>query len=247
MQYQYSKKYQIGFSQLDSSFRLGVSNALTLVEDMMTEYFGTIGSDNVLLMKEYQAIWVLTKTRIEFQHFPSWRDVVLSTNYTINLKSIRTEIESIFTNENNETLFVAKQEICPIDLETRKIRRINSISYPQDMECKKSKLQNDFTKIQETFVEEDLDYSFHVLFSDVDHNFHTNNVAYVRFILNSLPSEFYQNHKIKAFEIHYINESREQEELRVYRKTKENQMIFLIRSKDKDIVRAILDFEKNAL
>lgn len=43
------------------------------------------------------------------------------------------EIETEFKNMDDEVLFITNQEFCVLNIETRKI---NMISYPEDMEIK---------------------------------------------------------------------------------------------------------------
>ena len=52
-----------------------------------------------------------------------------------------------------------------------------------------------------------------------------------------------KKNKITDFEIHYINESKEGQNLRVYKKVKSNVIDFLIMKKEREIVKAKLLFE----
>ena len=67
---------------------------------------------------------------------------------------------------------------------------------------------------------------------------------YVRYILNSLNCEFLDSCKITDFEIHYINESKEGQKLNIYRKIKDNEIEFLIKEENREIVRANLKYIK---
>jgi len=244
MKYKYNKKYEVSFTQLDSNFELGIISSLSLIQDMMTEYFETIGSDNIVLKNENNAMWVVTKAKVKFNKYPSWKDKIEGTSYTVRIKPIRVEMETRFCDNNNDILFIAKQEACPIDIETRKIRKINTIKYPTDIEIDENLIDEEFLRLDKVFNENDKIYEQKVLFSDIDHNGHTNNVCYVKYILNTLTSEFIKKHKIVDFEIHYINESKEADVLDIYKKIYENEIQFLIKSNDKDIVRARLSFLK---
>ena len=59
-------------------------------------------------------------------------------SYTTKVKPIRVELETTFTDENNETWFSVAQETCVIDLSTRKLRKVNSVNYPENMEVEES-------------------------------------------------------------------------------------------------------------
>lgn len=239
----YKRKFFIGYTNADRKVNLGLLNAISLVQDMITEYFGYIKSDNVILKHENNAIWVLTKTKIHFNKYPSWRDIVEGTAFTTEVKTVRVGTEVDFKNEDNEILFYAKQESCVIDLENRKIRKISTINYPVDIQVQEGYEKGMYLKLKEEFTEKDKVYKQIVYSSDIDFSYHTNNVVYVRYILNSLSCDFLDSHQITDLEIHYINESKEGQELEIYKKIKEHEINFLIKEGEREIVRANLKYK----
>ena len=245
MKYEYKKEYQINYTELDQNLELGVFSAIILQQNMGTEYFGTLKSDNIILKNENNAIWVVSKTKVHFNKYPTWRDVVYGRTYTTKLKPIRVEMETTFTNEKGENLFVTKQESCAIDLNTRKIRKIDTVNYPKDMEIEENTLVEPFLKLNESFSENDFVYEQKIFSTDIDFSRHTNNASYVKFILNTLSCQFLDKNKVTDFEIHYINESGEGQKLKIYKKEKDNIIEFLIKEKEtnKEIVRAFLKYE----
>ena len=138
MENEYKRKFLVSYTDADRNVNLSLLSALTIIQDMMTEYFGVLKSDNIILKNENNAIWVLTKTKVHFNKYPTWRDIIEGIAYTTEVKPIRVEMEVDFKNEDNETLFYAKQESCAIDLTTRKIRKISTVNYPTDIRTKES-------------------------------------------------------------------------------------------------------------
>ena len=136
MENEYKRQFFIGYSDCDRKINLSVLNSLYLIQDMMTEYFGFLKSDNIILKKENNAIWVLTKTKVHFNKYPTWRDVIEGTVFTTGIKPIRLETETQFKDKDKNILFYANQEICVIDLTDRKIRKINTVNYPTDVQIK---------------------------------------------------------------------------------------------------------------
>ena len=152
-------------------------------------------------------------------------------------------METVFENEKNEYLFSVKQEICPIDIDTRKIRKINTIEYPKDMEIKEAFDSEPYYRLVDEFTEAEFVYEQKIYSSDIDFSKHTNNAVYVRFILNVLSSDFIDKNQITDFEIHYIGESKEGQVLKIYKKERKQEMEFLIKEKDREIARAILKYK----
>lgn len=112
------------------------------------------------------------------------------------------------------------------------------------METEENVIQESYSKLNETFSEDDFVYEQKVLVADIDYSRHTNNVVYVRYIVNTVSCEFLDNNQITDFEIHYINESREGEILKIYKKEKESSMEFLIKEGKREIIRASLSYVK---
>ncbi len=245
MNIEYTKKHAVTYTELNQTGELELVSAFNLVQNVMTEYFESFKSDNMRLKKNNNAIWVVSKTKIHFNKYPMWRDLIKGTGYTTKIKPIRIEIETNFENNKKESLFIAKQECCVIDLESRKLRKVNTVDYPNDMEIKETKFAKSYLRLKEDFSEKNYIYKQKVHSSDIDYSNHTNNVAYVKYIVNTLPCKFFEENKITDFEIHYISESKEGQSLKIYKKEKDNAMEFLIKNGETEIIRAYLNYIQN--
>lgn len=247
MKIEYEREYQVNYTEVDQNLKLALVDSITLQQNMGTEYFESFKSDNVILRNQNNAAWVVSKTKVHFNKYPTWKDIIYARSYTTKVKPIRVEMETTFKNKDGEEYFCAKQEMCPIDLETRKIRKINTVNYPPDMETEENIIDEPFLKLTADFSEDDLVYKQKVFLTDIDYSRHTNNVSYVKFIINTLSSEFIDRYQITDFEIHYINESKEGQILRIYKKEKENSIEFLIKEGEKEIVRANLIYNMKGM
>ncbi len=244
MNSEYKKDFSISYTDSDRKIQLSLVNAISLVQNMVTEYFEMIGSDNIVLKRENNALWVLAKTKVHFNRHPEWKEKIKGSTFTSKISPIRVETETEFTDEYNNILFYAKQETCAIDIDTRKIRKINTVNYPLDIETKSISDDLTYSKLNDEFTEKDKAYEQIVYSTDIDYSGHTNNVIYVRHVLNSLSCEFLDNCEITDFEIHYINETREGQNIKIYRKIKENEVLFLIKEGERDIIKAKLNYIK---
>lgn len=244
MENEYKRKFFIGYSNCDRKVNLSVLNSLFLIQDMMTEYFGFLKSDNIILKSENNAIWVLVKTKVHFNKYPKWRDLIEGTVFTTGIKPIRVETEAQFKDKDNNVLFYANQETCVIDLTDRKIRKINTVNYPTGVQIKEGINKEKYLRLNTEFTEADKVYEQKIHSTDIDFSYHTNNVSYVKYILNSLNSDFIDSHKITDFEVHYINESKEGQKLSIYKKIKDNEIEFLIKEENREIARANLKYIK---
>lgn len=226
MKYEYKNKYRINYTEVDQNLKLRLMEAIILHQNMATEYFKSFNGDNVVLRNENNAAWVVAKTKVHFNKYPGWGNMVYGRSYTTKVKPIRMEMETTFKDDDGNILFCTKQESCPIDLDTRKIRKVDTVSYPSDMETEDEVLTEPFLKLKDSFSEDDFVYEQNIYSSDIDFSRHTNNVAYVKFISNALSCEFLDKNQITDFEIHYINESREGQVLKIYKKENDNTIEF---------------------
>ncbi len=245
MEVEYERKHRINYTETGQDLELSLVDAFNVVQNVMTEYFETFKSDNIVLKNQNNAIWVLTKTRIHFDKYPQWRDSIISRGYMTKVKPIRIETESQTYTKQKEKLFTARQECCVIDLDTRKIRKINTVNFPENMETENSAIESSYMRLKDEFSEKDFMFEQKVYSSDMDFSRHTNNTIYVKYIANTLTCNFFDENVITDMEIHYINESREGDLLQVYRKFKEKNIIeFLITSGEKEVIRAILKYKR---
>jgi len=239
----YNKDYKISYSEVDKNLKLGLYESFNLAQDTVTDYFESFGGDNIIVKNKDNAVWVVSKAKVHFNKFPSWRDAIKGRCYTTKIKPIRLELETAFKNIDGEVLFVTNQESCVIDIETRKIRKINTITYPDDMEVEQSLTQGGYLKLDAQFKEDDLAYEQKIYSQDIDYSGHVNNAIYVRYLMNTLSCDFLSQNKITDFEIHYINESKEGQSLKIYKKEENKNIRFLIKDDEKEIIRANLTFE----
>ncbi len=244
MKIEYKKNHAITYTEVDQEGKLDLISAFNLVQNMMTEYFDSFKSDNLRLKKNNNAIWVVTKTKMHFNKFPEWRDKVKAKCLTTSIKPIRIQLETEIEDKKGESLYVTKQEVCVIDLDTRKPRKISTVDFPDDMEVEESMFQKPYLRLKEEFEKDSYVHKQKIYSSDIDYSRHTNNVSYIKYIVNTLPCKFFEENKITDFEIHYINESKEGEVLAVYKKEKENSIEFLIMEDEREIARAKCIFEK---
>ena len=245
MKIEYTKNHSITYTEVNQEGKLDIVSGFNLVQNMMTEYFESFKSDNIRLKAKNNAIWVVTKAKMHFYKYPMWRDEISGIGRTTKVKPIRTEMETTFKDKENKLLFSTRQETCVIDLDTRKIRKVETVDYPEDMEAEEPIFQDAYQVLKDDFSEEDYVYKQKVFSSDIDFSRHTNNVSYVKYIINTLPCKFFEDNKVTDIEIHYISETKEGQTLKIYKKEKENSVLFLITDEEKEVIRAKIDYIKN--
>ena len=243
MKYDYEKEFILHYSEIDSSARFSLVSSLNYIQNMSTEYFAKMKTDNFTLSTQNNAVWVITKTKIKFIKIPVWQDKIKIRIYSVRVSNIRYNVEISFENEDGEILVLGKQEYCAMDVETRRARKIETISFPRDLEVEDEKYTDEYIRLRDDFKDIKSSYSLKISSQDIDFSKHTNNVVYVRYLMNMFPCDFLEKHPIKDFEIHYISESKENQILEIYKKEiSENEIEFLMKTEEKDVARAYIRF-----
>ena len=217
MLYKFNRHFDISYSRVDSFLKLGPIEAFNMAQEMNTEYFKSFGSDNAFLRKKDNAAWVITKTKLSFINSTDWGDSLEAVSSTTLSKGFKTEIQTVFRN-NEKVNFVAKQEMCVIDVDKRVPVRLESISYPKDMECDLPAVDVSFFRLKDCLGEDCLVYNDHFRFSDIDYSQHVNNVAYVHYLVDALGRAFFETNVITDFEVQYLHECFEGQAFKVYKK-----------------------------
>lgn len=243
MNYDYNKKINVNYTYTDANLNLSLIGSVALIQEFMTEFFDKIGSTNIKLQKENDALWVVSKTKVKFFKIPVWNEDIDTKGYIIKHRSVRIETENAYRYINGDLAFVVNQELCVIDINSRKLRSIDSDIFPDDIELKESVVNTGYLKLNDDFSEDDFYYEQEAFLPDIDNSKHVNNIAYIRYILNTLSSDFYDKIKLKDFEIHYINEAKEKQKLKIYKKQFDDEIRFLIKESDREIIRASLRYE----
>lgn len=239
----YEEKSVVTSSMCDTRFRISLSGLLDLFQNAQTAHTELMGVDAPNMLEKSNSFWVLTKYQLRFYSLPSWRSEVTVRTWPSPPTLAKAERQIVVEDDSGEIAVCAKAEWCALDYDTRKIRKLSTIScYPFDMEHKTEKaFEGGFINITEKPEPTDYCYSVKIGYSLLDFNKHVNNVNYVGFITDCFPCDFWESVNISDFEIIYANELIEGDELDVFAKTKDGKLLFFGKKKDGlDVFKAVI-------
>ncbi|MBQ6540293.1 MAG: hypothetical protein IJL71_04630 [Oscillospiraceae bacterium] len=215
----YEKKTRLLPGTINAANKLGPYGALILFQDAATEDSYMKKTDYYHLKEESGAFWIITKSRVHFNREPVLFEDVTVRSWANKPSSITGLRNYVIENADGKPAVIGVSEWTMIDIETRKLRRISSTSYPLDAEHPAEKLfEAPFHRQVNDFTPEELVYTLTVRPSDTDMSFHTNNTVYCRYMMDAFPVSFFMENAVSDFEIRYGKESHEGEELGVYRR-----------------------------
>ncbi len=247
MIYEYKKDFNISYSTVDRSGKMGLVELMSLNQDMITEYFGAINSDNKTLREKNNAAWIYTRTRARLLDLPFWNTKIHAKTFLCSKSPIRIEIGTDIFDGGESLLCALKTEMCAIDFVERKICRIDDVYFPKNLETGKSEVAEGFSRMKFSFDDADKNYTQKIYASDTDFTNHTNNVRYVKFLMNTFDSDFYDRKKITDFEIVFSKESAAGDEVVVYKKQSADfEIIFQITNGGDTVVKAVMKYSDGA-
>lgn len=234
------QRLKIPSTQIDQNCEVGLLPALSIMQDNMCEYFRLLGADGFSMIPVCNCFFVITKTKLKFIRNPLWLESVKLVTDMCKLSNIRVNLINNILDLNANPCVVGMQEMCAIDVTDRRLRKIEATLLPKEIDLVENEYNIDFSKLDGVFKDSDLVDTIQIGLNNLDFYKHTNNLEYVKFMINTFTLKEFESLKIDEFEIHYLIESRYGDILKIYRKEIENGFEFLIKSEDKVITKAKL-------
>lgn len=239
----HTEKITIDDSVVDHTKTVPVTELMKLFEIATFNHSNKIGLDHVSMEEKSHAFWVVTKMKAIVLKPIATGEKVNVTTWTRELGTVRALRDcSIKAKNSIKAKFLA--EWCCLDCQTRKLRRLNTICYPDlDME-KTDDVKTEFTNLREEVLDKDFVYTRVVRSTDIDVNNHTNNLKYNYMALDAFSVEELNKINIKEYEIYFVNESYEGDKINIYKKKVKNFYYIEGKTEEKTIFRSVIKFKK---
>ena len=214
----YQEEKLINVSEVDVNYNFRLDNLLNCLQDVTTTHSYELKVDRDNIVKNSSAFWVLTKMKVVFNKLPKWNEKVTVKTYPTTISPIRFFREYSITSDSG-VILNGKSEWCVLDVETKALRRSNSIDYPTQMEhLPPNPEMPDFTRLKEQVTDSDYVYTYKVMQTDIDCNEHTNNVVYAKMALNAFTLEEFKGLNFTGIEINFLNQSYYDNEVAIFKK-----------------------------
>lgn len=231
----YRKNDRVAASMCDGSTKLSVLALFQLEEDAVTELMGELGIDGITAMREYDAMWVFVKNTLRVFRRPGWREEYELRCFISGRSAAKLLIDTeLCSPATHEPLAHARLELCALDLKTGRIRKAATVGVSDAIPCEEPLPELSFTHFSKgapTRLE-----TVRVRSTNLDYCSHTNNIEYLRFILNTYRAEQFQEREIIQAEIHYGNQTFEGNEIEIFRNSEGQTDYFSLLSRDSSAV-----------
>lgn len=239
----HTEKLVIDDTNVDYTTTVPITELMRLFEVATFKHSNEMGLDHVSMQKNNNAFWVVTKMKVILKSPIKTNDSIKVTTWTHELGTIRAIRDCVIKSGNTvKAKFVA--EWCCLDWDTRKIRRMSSIFYPELEMEKTDNVVTEFSNLKVEVDSSNYAYSKVVRSTDIDVNNHTNNLKYNFIALNAFAVNEIKSINIQEYEIYFVNESYEGDKIDIFKKKVKNYYYIEGRVGDKIIFRSVIKFKK---
>ena len=214
----YTLQHTVSYSEVDSFYKLRLDHIFSHFQNIADLHSKEMGTDGEALLQKSNVFWILTKIKLKVAELPKSGETITVETWPLKAKGIRFDRD--FKLSNKDKIFVmGSSEWCTLDYTTQKLRRVDSVAYPQNMQFREDRSGvGELIRAKESVCDTDLHHTYRSSFVDIDTNKHTNNVAYLRMILNCFSPDEFEAIKIDEFQINFLSQTFYGDEIKLYKK-----------------------------
>lgn len=201
----YEEEYEIAYWNTNSRLESNITSIMHLFSDIAIKQEESLGF-TMDKMFENKEVWVLFDYDINVIKYPKYRDKI----------KVRTFVETIrrFYGLRGFEIYSADGELlvkCDsiwflIDLEKRRLKSADDKYYTaHKLDKKNLKTLRNKLDIEE-LDRVDISKVYNIEHTHIDSNRHVNNVKYMEWVIDSMPSEIIDNYKINKLKVKYEKE-----------------------------------------
>jgi len=197
--------YRIRSYEVDCRNRLSILSMFSFMQEAASRHAATLGvSIHQLLAEKYT--WLLSRLKIKIAASPGWNDQIRINTWPSGTQQLFALRDFKMNGIENQTIAAAISAWLVIDLEKRRpvriapfVERLRPIEGSHIMTERLDKLPALSDPVHEK--------SFVVRYSDIDINQHVNNVKFVEWIVESVPSATLSARVASEVEINFLAEA----------------------------------------
>lgn len=233
-----SKNTVLG-SDTDTNANLSILAALQKLQDNICFFFGSIGLDQITLKEKYHAAWIFSKNKLKIFKNIGWNQTLNIKSFISSVSAVKIIVDTIFTDQNDDAILYSRVEMCLVDLDSQRIKRIADVGITSEL-VQPSIIDFEPTRLSPI---DDLRLMTQrtVYTTNLDMSMHTNNVEYVRFLLDTIDLDTLKNKEVSDIEINYLKETTYLDNLAIFSKNIDDEYYFEIKKED-SVLRAKISF-----
>lgn len=166
--------------------------------------------------------WIITKMRMEFDRVPKLGDNYEVSTWPLKAGSVKFPRCWKMT-VNGESAVRATSDWCILSRADDSLIKASDAPYPADAEhCEEKAVASKYVASRFSPEESEYHHTRVIRWSDVDYNGHTNNLHYLNMTFDCFCGKEMKENVLSAVEIHYMSQTYECSEIRLYRRENED-------------------------
>jgi len=242
----HTEKLVVNDTNVNFEMKLSITEIIRFLQLTTFNHSNIIELDHKTMQEKSNAFWVITKLKVKLNKSVSSGETIKVATWTQPLSTIRA-IRDFKIKQKNCVIAKACAEWCCLDLNTRRIRKLSTIQYPNLEMVEKGTSNLTFNNLNQEYSSNNYAYSRTIRSSDIDINNHTNNLKYNTIAIDAFSVEELKTFEIKEYEIHFVNESKEGDVINVYKKKIGNTYFIEGVTEEKVIFKVCLKIKKREI
>ena len=220
----------------DPLANLSVIGCFQIAEETVTELMGKLKIDGITVKKAYNAVWVFAKSKLKVLSNIAWNEQYTVVGFISKVTRVSIDIDVEIKNESDEICAYLRMELCALDLQSGKIRRVSTVGVDDSIQAEAPEIDLSFSKFDAENLPEVAQVK--IKYTNIDFAGHTNNKEYIRFILNTYSVRELEERPIKEMDIVYVNQTYENDILTVQKNSDKDRDIIAIQKDGNYIVKS---------
>ena len=220
----------------DPLANLSVIGCFQIAEETVTELMGKLKIDGITVKKAYNAVWVFAKSKLKILSNIAWNEQYTVVGFISKVTRVSIDIDVEIKNESDEICAYLRVELCALDLQSGKIRRVSTVGVDDSIQAEAPETDLSFSKFDAENLPEVAQVK--IKYTNIDFAGHTNNKEYIRFILNTYSVRELEERPIKEMDIVYVNQTYENDILTVQKNSDKDRDIIAIQKDGNYIVKS---------
>jgi medium-chain acyl-[acyl-carrier-protein] hydrolase len=212
---QFEKEYKVHVYETGPDGKLNLYSLFNYMQDIASDHAVKLGFGRDDLMRDNR-FWVLSRMYAVITGWPSWEDSII-------VKTWPNGTDKLFALRNYEVKYPDGRHIASgtsswliLDRTTKRVQRPDLIltQYNQNLHSYNSPVRYAL-KLEPAAEDGHISPRFKIKVSDLDVNFHTNNVRYLKWVSDSYNLDFVMENVPQSAEINYLAESLYDEDIMI--------------------------------
>lgn len=228
----------MGAGACDPSGRMSLIGALNLIQDAVTATMAKLELDGFSVRRKYGAIMVFSKNHLKFLQDIRWQDKIVIECF-FSMKSLARLNVDVCVKKAGKIALYARTEVCAVDIKSGRLCRTDAVGIGNQVKVLPSLYDLSWDKMDS---EGKLKDTVTIRTGNIDYAGHTNNVEYIRLLLDTFTLEEWRTMAPKELQVAYLNQSFLGDKLAIYAVDQQlsdqtHERIYTLKKDQQDVLR----------